>query len=224
MIDERPAVLLDLYDTLAWVDWPAVREGRARLAERAGADPDCFRERCDQTVAARSLAELGPPVEELARLLAPCAGPRLARRLLADLVELDRETWRRGVRLFDDALEGVRRLRGRGCRLAIVSNCSWQGGEVVRALGLDSEVEAVVLSFEVGLRKPQPAMLRLVLDRLGTSASSAVLVDDLVENLEAAAALGTRTLLVDRRGRTPDGIHRRVRDIAEVERALFPAG
>jgi len=221
VIDERPSVLLDLYDTLAWVDWPSVREGRTRLAERAGADPGCFLGQCDQTVAARSLAELGPPAEELVRLLAPC-GAAPWRAELADLVELDRATWRRGVRLFDGALEGVRRLRRRGCRLAIVSNCSWQGGEVVRALGLDREVDAVVLSFEVGLRKPEPAMLRLVLGRLGASAASAVLVDDLVENLEAAAALGTGTLLMDRRGRTPDGHHRRVRDVAEVELSLFP--
>ncbi|HSR22126.1 MAG TPA: HAD-IA family hydrolase, partial [Candidatus Eisenbacteria bacterium] len=118
----------------------------------------------------------------------------------------------------------VRRLRRRGCRLAIVSHCSWQGGEVVRALGLDREVDAVVLSFDVGLRKPQPAMLRLVLERLGASAASAVLVDDLVENLEAAAALGTGTLLMDRPGRTPDSDHRRVRDVSEVELALFPPG
>jgi putative hydrolase of the HAD superfamily len=221
MVDVRPVIILDLYDTLAWVDWPSVREGRVRLAELAGVEPGCFLECCDRTVAARSVAELGPPAEELGRLLERCGvTPQPAE--LAELVEFDRATWRQGVRLFDDALEGLRRLRRRGCRLAILSNCSWQGAEVVRALGLAREVDAVVLSFEVGLQKPEPALLRLVLERVGAAAPAAVLVDDLVENLDAAAAMGVRSLLVDRRGRSSGGDHRRVGSLAEVELALFP--
>ena len=223
MVDDRSAVLLDFYDTLAWVDWPAVRAGRARLAEAAGADPACFMEQCDRTIAARSLAELGPPPEELAWLLGHCGRtPKEAE--LAELVELDRETWRGSVRLFDDALGAIRRLRGRGCRLAIVSNCTWQGAEVVRALGLDREVDAVLLSFELGMCKPEPALLRLACERVGVAASHAALVDDVVANLDAAAALGARTLLVDRRRRAPACDHRRVADVAEAEQALFPPG
>jgi putative hydrolase of the HAD superfamily len=223
MLDDPPAVLLDFYDTLAWIDWPAVREGRTRLAEAAGADPGCLLERWDRTVAERTLGRLGPPADELAQLLAGCqtsAGPGR----LAELLALDRETWRRCVRAYEDALDGLQRLRGRGCRLAIVSNCSWQGREAIRALGIDREVDLAVLSSEVGACKPDPAVFRLALDGLGVPAEAAVLVDDVPENLEAARELGLRGLLMDRRGRSPESGSPRVTSLAEVEAALFPTG
>lgn len=214
------SVLFDLYDTLAWIDWPYIREGRTRLAELARVDAGCYQERCDLTVASRTVGGLGGPAEELTRLLSDCGGQPDA-ALVDRLVELDRETWRRGVQLFDDALASLRRLRRRGCRLGIISNCSWQGGEVVRALGLDREVDAVVLSFEVGAQKPQPAMFAAALERLPATPFETVLVDDLARNLDAARELGVQTLLLDRRLEGTDADHRRLGALLEIEGILF---
>src|SRR5690606_18358965 len=49
-------------------------------------------------------------------------------------------------------------------------------------------------SYEVALAKPEPEIYRLTLNRLGVLPGDTLFVDDRPENIEAAAALGIRTL------------------------------
>ncbi|MFO1541345.1 MAG: HAD-IA family hydrolase [Chloroflexota bacterium] len=81
----------------------------------------------------------------------------------------------------------VRRARGLGIRTALLSN-SW-GDYYPRDLW-DGMFDVVVISGEVGMRKPEPGIFALTLDRLGLPAQRCVFVDDLGHNIEAAAALG----------------------------------
>ena len=81
----------------------------------------------------------------------------------------------------------VRRAREAGVRTALLSN-SW-GNDYPRD-GWDDMFDVVVISGEVGLRKPEPAIFALTLDRLGLPAQACVFVDDLPHNVEAAVALG----------------------------------
>jgi putative hydrolase of the HAD superfamily len=48
----------------------------------------------------------------------------------------------------------------------------------------------IVLSAEVGLRKPDPAIFELTLDRLGVPAASCVFADDSEANLAPAKEMG----------------------------------
>jgi putative hydrolase of the HAD superfamily len=59
-----------------------------------------------------------------------------------------------------------------------------------------SHVDVVVESSRVGLRKPDPAIYRLVCDELGIEPTEAVFLDDLGVNLKPARALGMRTIKV----------------------------
>ena len=52
--------------------------------------------------------------------------------------------------------------------------------------------DVVVDSSEVGLRKPHPAVYRLLLDRLGREPAEVVFVDDLEGNVAAACDIGIR--------------------------------
>jgi epoxide hydrolase-like predicted phosphatase len=81
----------------------------------------------------------------------------------------------------------VRRARRAGIRTALLSN-SW-GNDYPRD-GWDEMFDVVVISGEVGLRKPEPAIFEMTLDRLGLPAPQCAFVDDLPHNVEAAAALG----------------------------------
>ena len=54
--------------------------------------------------------------------------------------------------------------------------------------------DEVVLSAEHGVRKPDPVIFQLVLDRLGVAAGECLFVDDSEENLAAAQRLGISTL------------------------------
>ncbi len=55
--------------------------------------------------------------------------------------------------------------------------------------------DAWVISGEVGLRKPDPAIYELAAERLGLAPDACVFVDDLPGNLKPALALGMATVL-----------------------------
>lgn len=74
-----------------------------------------------------------------------------------------------------------------GIRTGLLSN-SW-GLDYPRD-GWDALFDAVVISGEVGLRKPDPAIYHLAAERLGLPPDQVVFVDDLAPNVRAAAAVG----------------------------------
>jgi epoxide hydrolase-like predicted phosphatase len=55
--------------------------------------------------------------------------------------------------------------------------------------------DAVVISGEVGLNKPEPEIFRLGAERLGVPPEECVFVDDLRENCEGAEAVGMTAIL-----------------------------
>lgn len=85
----------------------------------------------------------------------------------------------------------MRELRDRGYRMAILTNNVREWEPLWRAmLPVDEVFELVVDSAFVGLRKPDPAIYELLLERLGLPASATVFLDDLEINCEAARTLG----------------------------------
>ncbi len=71
--------------------------------------------------------------------------------------------------------------------------------EIVARIRADHDLaslfDAVVISYEVQLAKPEPEIYRVALDRLGVPAFDALFVDDRAENIDAARELGLQTLL-----------------------------
>ncbi len=90
-------------------------------------------------------------------------------------------------------IEFVRELRGRGTRAALLTNNvrEWEPLWRAKLPEIDELFETVVDSAFVGLRKPDPAIYELTLERLGgVSPSRCVFVDDLDVNCDTARALG----------------------------------
>jgi putative hydrolase of the HAD superfamily len=88
-------------------------------------------------------------------------------------------------------IEYMRRLRGRGYKLAICTNNvrEWEG--LWRAmLPVDEIFDVVVDSAFVGTRKPEPRIYELTLERLGVKPEAALLIDDVEINCTAARQLG----------------------------------
>jgi putative hydrolase of the HAD superfamily len=90
-------------------------------------------------------------------------------------------------------IEFVRELRGRGVRAALLTNNvrEWEPRWRSKLPEIDELFEVVVDSAFVGMRKPEPAIYALTLERLGgVAAERCVFVDDLEPNCEAARAAG----------------------------------
>jgi putative hydrolase of the HAD superfamily len=89
-------------------------------------------------------------------------------------------------------IELVRELRGEGVRTALLTNNvrEWEPLWRSKLPEIDELFEVVVDSAFVGVRKPDPAIYELTLERLGLGGEECVFVDDLELNCETARALG----------------------------------
>jgi putative hydrolase of the HAD superfamily len=87
-------------------------------------------------------------------------------------------------------------LKARGILTAILSN---MGDNVLasieRTFTWPKRFGVCVWSFQHLMAKPEPAIYRLTLDKLGTRAEETLFLDDRGVNVEAAAALGMRAIL-----------------------------
>jgi epoxide hydrolase-like predicted phosphatase len=89
-------------------------------------------------------------------------------------------------------LAAVLRARRAGVRTGLVSN-SW-GTRRYDRQRLNELFDGIVISGEVGIRKPAPEMYELGAQRIGVEARACVFVDDLPFNLAPAAELGMSTV------------------------------
>lgn len=83
------------------------------------------------------------------------------------------------------------RLRSSGVPSAVVGNAGAAARWAFEAIvGVDRFADVVVISAEVGVEKPDPAIFRLACDRLGVAPQECAFVDDVEDYVAAAAALG----------------------------------
>ena len=135
-------------------------------------------------------------------------GQNLYRRL--ELGEITQEDWNEGFGallgispenlmervLYDmfpayDVMRVAREARAAGVRVAVLSNSlGREPFDPYAPYHLRGNFDAVVLSAEHGIRKPDPAIFKLALDRLGLPPGQCVFADDTEENLLPAYQIG----------------------------------
>ncbi|KOX25336.1 hydrolase [Streptomyces sp. NRRL F-4707] len=103
------------------------------------------------------------------------------------------EAWRP----YPDAAEVLDGLRGRGIAVGVVSNIGWDLRPVFRAHGLDRYVDTYVLSYEHGIRKPDPRLFGVACAALDVEPGRTLMVGDDRGADGGAAALGCGVHFVD---------------------------
>jgi epoxide hydrolase-like predicted phosphatase len=98
-----------------------------------------------------------------------------------------------GVGPDERMVDAVRRARAAGVPTGLISN-SW-GRTTYDEQLIDELFDAAVISGDVGLHKPEPAIFHLGADKIGVPPADCVFVDDLRENCEGAAAVGMTPIL-----------------------------
>jgi epoxide hydrolase-like predicted phosphatase len=97
-----------------------------------------------------------------------------------------------------ELIDYMAELRGRGLRMAILTNNVREWEELWRAKlpGLERTFEVVVDSAWVGMRKPDPDIYLLTVERLGQGLrpEECLFIDDTEANCEAARSLGMRAV------------------------------
>jgi HAD superfamily hydrolase (TIGR01509 family) len=110
------------------------------------------------------------------------------------------DQWRAAQRAIHANLELVRALRP-PYKLSLLSNADISLRHRLRQeLAIEELFDDVICSAEVGMAKPEPAIFRLAVERLGLSPEQCAFVDDWDQNIEAARAVGMTAVLhrVDR--------------------------
>lgn len=209
VVQKAKGVFFDLYGTLlilgnmqqAWADWmdalyadlcpPGSSLGRAAFE-------DC----CHQFFG----KEQPPPADDGLTIF-----ERRIRRLTASLglaVEIPglqaaaaraTNAWQAHVRIDPLALEVLAALKQNKV-LALISNFDHpvHAHRVIREAGLNAFFQTIVVSGDVGVKKPDPKIFHIALDRTGLSAEEVVYVGDTQEDVEGATAAGIRPILIAR--------------------------
>ena len=105
----------------------------------------------------------------------PVAGPGLLARMFA------------GQTLDQEMLALFRKLKAGGVATGLLSN-SWGGGYPTEIF--PDMFDAVVISGEVGMRKPEPRIFLYAAQLLGLVPEECVFIDDIEANISAAEHLG----------------------------------
>lgn len=139
--------------------------------------------------------------------------------LLPD-IEADLAEELAGLRLFAEVPELLARARRAGLRLAVCSNLAAEYGPAVR--GLLPDLDAYVLSYEVGVAKPDPAIFRRVCDALDCAPGEVVFVGDSKRcDVDGPRAFGMQAHHLDRkRGQTLLDVMDDLEDLAIAEQRL----
>jgi putative hydrolase of the HAD superfamily len=108
---------------------------------------------------------------------------------LEQVLAVDAEGW---ARPNPPLAEWLPRLRAAGLRTALLSNVPREVWAVLSGFHESwlRNCDELVLSFEVGVVKPDERIYRVCLDRLGADPAETLFVDDRPDNVSAAAALG----------------------------------
>ena len=179
------ALLVDFGGVLTSNVFDSFREFCRREGLEPGAVKRLFREDPEALALLRELErgeiDEGAFAERFAPMLGVAYHEGLVDRLFA------------GMRPDQPMLEAVRRARAEGVRTGLISN-SWGSGRYDREV-LPELFDAVVISGEVGLHKPEPEIFRLAAERVGVPADRCVFVDDLKENCAGAEAVGMTAVL-----------------------------
>ncbi|WP_329432206.1 MULTISPECIES: HAD family phosphatase [unclassified Streptomyces] len=116
-----------------------------------------------------------------------------------------------GLRPDRAMLDLVAEVRNAGHRVGLLSNSL--GDDCYAGFDLESMFDAVVISGEIGVRKPSRRAYAIACERLGTEPGETVMVDDLEHNIVAARRAGLAGIL-----------HREAATTAAELRALLHQG
>jgi haloacid dehalogenase superfamily, subfamily IA, variant 3 with third motif having DD or ED/haloacid dehalogenase superfamily, subfamily IA, variant 1 with third motif having Dx(3-4)D or Dx(3-4)E len=102
------------------------------------------------------------------------------------------------LELRDGAVELLAEV-GKRYRLGLLSNFTY--GPVIhkslRKIGIDKHFQSIIVSEEIGWRKPSPVIFQDMLQRLGVAADEALFIGDSpMEDIKGALDMGIKTLFV----------------------------
>ena len=97
--------------------------------------------------------------------------------------------------LHQEIIPMLRALKKKGIRIGLISNCFSEEAVIIKKSVLYPYFDAVCLSFDEGVQKPDPVIFKMCLERLQVQAKDCLYIGDGGSSeLEAAQAAGMKAL------------------------------
>ena len=182
------AVIFDMFETLITHFRSPLYMGR-QIAADAGIEEPVFREVWDTTDDARTLGKmtLEEVIEEVLR-----RNGRYSEDLWREIVRKRKDSKAECFRhLHPEILPMLEGIRKRGLKIGLITNCYFEERDVIRKSVLMPYFDAVCMSCELGMMKPDPAIFRRCMAELGVNPAECLYVGDGgSRELETARSLG----------------------------------
>jgi len=208
------AVLFDLYETLGRVDIHDEEQlGENRLRDiidltssrKMNVDAARFRQvfhDISSEASRRSQQEsVEIPIDKIfARVLKELNLPA-DDRLLIEMEKVYYRIPKNRWILFNDTRETLQKLSARNFKLALVSNVRSDRfvRELVKEVNIERYFDVIITSAQLGIRKPRPQLFLEALKELKVRPDQAAIVGDtLTTDIQGGAALGMKTILINR--------------------------
>jgi putative hydrolase of the HAD superfamily len=199
MLNDVKAVTLDAAGTLL-EPWPSVGDVYARVAEECGIGPISAGE-LNRRFGKAWKSKQGFDYSRM-------AWRKLVEQTFAGLAPLkpaffdhlyDEFAQPRCWRVYDDVAPALERFRARGLKLAVISNWDERLRPLLTQIGLAPYFDAIVISTEVGVHKPDRAIFEHAANALRTAPNKVLHVgDSREEDFTAAQAAGFQAALLER--------------------------
>ncbi|QIZ37343.1 HAD family phosphatase [Saccharopolyspora sp. ASAGF58] len=182
-----------------WTDFggvltPPVNESFAGFAAQAGAPPAVLWAAMQNVAARYGVDDVMAPLDTPLTTEADWARQVTAvvREDTGAEVDLSRlgERWFAGRPANSSWVGTLRKLREQGVFVGLLSNMPPSWDEQWRRMVSPELFDSVVLSYEVGSRKPEAAIFGLAVERCGFPVGECVLVDDMAKNCAGARETG----------------------------------
>ncbi|MCX7830974.1 MAG: HAD family hydrolase [Acidobacteria bacterium] len=189
-------LFFDLFDTIVYVDEEIYYKGKREAAELAGIDADDFISAWRSTSEDALLGKLKDPFQRATEAL-----KRMGitdRHISAKIAIYDIETLQRCVSFYDGATETLSVLREKGFNLALLSNATATTAFILAPLHLRDRFDQLILSYEIGLKKPDPQFFKIALERTNAKKEESIFIGDGANReLDAAREAGILTIRIN---------------------------
>jgi len=192
------AVLFDLYYTLLVDGGTGTREKAIEVAAAAGVPAEDWLRGWRATSEAAEVGAIPTMVARVRRALAEAGLGRPDSGLVDDLTGL--LLVRQVPTLYRDVRGALAETRRRGYKAGLISNLHADEAYWIREFELDQCFDALVLSCEVGMMKPDREIYLLAAERLSVSPEQCVFVDDMPSYIAGAKSVGMTGVRINRFG------------------------
>ncbi len=186
------AVIFDMYETLVTQFCSPLYYG-TQIAQELGLAPEEFLPGWRETEEARATGLL--TFEETMELLLRKHGihtPQRHRQVVQKRTAIQTDCFHH---LHPDILPMLQKLKKNGVKIGLITNCFSEEAKLIRESALFPYFDAPCLSWEVGVRKPDPAIYRHCTVKLGISPENCLYVGDGgSRELETAGELGMQAV------------------------------